>query len=252
MTVQTLEFRDSNLAITAMLGVPVPPVPGVDYGLRVNPDTGIFEPVASVMSAGGAPAQEFLIGGKQWNVLNHTLGTDKVQAIITLANPVEYASADGSMSGSFYPKYEPVSHGIVQGAENNTYIVNLSANYPAAESIYVLLFAVGTEPASTPGGSTGGSSVAPTGNLTFALTPQPARTGTTYTYTISGAEPGEGITMTWQTSPNNLEPYTYTANNQGQAMDTDVVGSAGSPVGTYSGTISSASGKTTTFRYTLG
>lgn len=97
-------------------------------------------------------------------------------------------------------------------------------------------------------------SVGSTGALTVAITPTPAPTGTAITITIAGAAPGEDVTINWATRPDGQAPLslTFTADAEGKVVNTDVVGSSSSPVGDYSGTLSSVSGLVGTFSYTLG
>jgi len=177
MTTQALQFVDENLAPTALLACPEPVTPGVDYVLRADPDTGLLMPHSAAVMSGGVPSQGFLIGGQQWNELNHTLGTYQIEAMIVHAQPMEYASPDGSVSGRY----------------------------------------------------------------------------TAITITVAGAAPGEDVTVNWATRPDG-QPLTlvFTADAEGKVVNMDVVGSTSSPVGDYSGTLSSASGLVGTFSYTLG
>lgn len=242
MTTQGLQFVDQNLATTGTMAMPVAPAPATPYLWHTDPNTGLFVPMEFKMGSGGVPSQGFLIGGQQWNELNHTLGTYQIEAMIVHAQPMAYASADGTMTGRFFPKYEPVAHGVVEGMETTRYIVNLSENFPPADSVYVLLFAIGMD-----------QSVGSTGALSLMVTPLPAPNGTAITLTIAGAAPGEDVTVNWATRPDG-QPLSlaFTADAEGKVVNMDVVGSTSSPVGDYSGTLSSASGLVGTFSYTLG
>jgi hypothetical protein len=242
MTTQALQFVDENLSPTALLACPEPVTPGVDYVLRADPDSGLLMPHSAAVMSGGVPSQGFLIGGQQWNELNHTLGTYQIEAMIVHAQPMEYASADKTMTGRYFAKYEPVGHGVVEGMETTRYIVNLGMNPPQADSVYVLLFAVGMD-----------QSIGSSGALSLMVTPSPAPSGTAITITVAGAAPGEDVTVNWATRPDG-QPLTlvFTADAEGKVVNMDVVGSTSSPVGDYSGTLSSASGLVGTFSYTLG
>ena len=242
MTTQALQFVDQNLATTGMMALPVAPAPATPYLWHTDPNSGLFVPMEFKMAGGGVPSQGFLIGGKQWNLLEHTLGTYQIEAMIVHAQPMAYASPDGTMSGRFFPKYEPVAHGVAEGMETTRYIVNLSETPPPDESVYVLLYAVGMD-----------QSVGSSGALTFMVTPLPAPNGTAITLTIAGAAPGEDVTVNWATRPDG-QPLSlvFPADAEGKVVNMDVVGSTSSPVGDYSGTLSSVSGLVGTFSYTLG
>jgi len=96
-------------------------------------------------------------------------------------------------------------------------------------------------------------SVGSSGALSVMVTPMPAPNGTAITITIAGAAPGEDVTINWATRPDGQPlTLTFTADAEGKVVNTDVVGSSSSPVGDYSGTLSSVSGLVGTFSYTLG
>jgi hypothetical protein len=243
MTTQAIAFVDKNLAMTAPLAIPEMPKPATPYVWHTDPDTGLFVPMEFTKASGGVPSQGFLIGGQRWNLLNHTLGTYQINAMIVLAEPMAYASADGMMTGRYYAKYEPLGHGVVEGMESNGYIVDLGDDYPAAESVYVLLFPIGMD-----------QSVGTTGALSLMIDPTPSPNGSAITITIAGAVPGEDVMVNWATRPDGQAPLslTFTADAEGKVVNMDVVGSQSAMVGDYSGTLSSTSGLVGTFSYTLG